>query len=118
VLDFLSGTERRWDTIFSCWGAAFFIDPEVLLPLVLPRLNPGGLFAFSSVEPLAPCFGPQIVYGNGYRGQRLAIVRWMLSCDQWTRALERHGFTGIDVQVLPGPQDDLVGTLMGRGHAP
>jgi len=118
VLAFLATTGRFWDCIYSDWGAAFFIDPEVLLPLVLARLTPGGLFAFSSVEPLPPCYGPQILYGNGYRGHALAIVRWMLSPDQWTQALQQHGFEHIDVHVLPGPDGDLVGTLMGRGYAP
>lgn len=118
VLDYLATTTTRWDCIFSNWGAAFFTDPDVLLPLVLPRLTPGGLFAFSSVEPLAPCYGPQITYGNGYRGPRLAIVRWMLSNEQWTAALARHGFRSIDIHTLPGPEEGFVGTTMGRAYAP
>jgi len=121
VVNFLASTDLHWDCVFSNWGAALFLDPEILLPLVYPRLSPGGLFAFSAVEPLAPCFGPQIVYGNGYRGRRLAIVRWMLSVQQWTEALVRHGFDDVDVQVLPAREHGHVGTLMGRarsGHRP
>lgn len=116
VLAYLAATASTWDCVFSNWGAAWFIDPDVLLPLILSRLNPGGVFAFSCVEPLAPCFGPQIMYGNGYRGPRLAIVRWMLSNEQWTDALERHGFVGVDVATLPGPEPEWVGTAMGRAY--
>ncbi|WP_037604332.1 class I SAM-dependent methyltransferase [Streptacidiphilus rugosus] len=118
VLDYLARTALRWDCVFSDWGAAWFIDPDVLLPLVLPRLTPGGRFAFSCVEPLAPCFGPQIVYGNGYRGEALAIVRWMLSNEQWTEALERHGFADIEVITLPGTRPGWVGTTLGTAFAP
>ncbi|WP_329576276.1 class I SAM-dependent methyltransferase [Kitasatospora sp. NBC_01250] len=118
VPDYLARTEERFDAVLSNWGAAWFIDPEVLLPLVRPRLNPGGVFAFSCVEPLAPCFGPQILYGNGYRGHRLAVVRWMLSCEDWRRVLVRHGFTNVEVEVLPGPEDDFVGTVLGRASTP
>ena len=116
VLAYLAGTDQRWDCVFSNWGAAWFIDPEILLPLILPRLNPGGLFAFSCVEPLAPCYGPQIMYGNGYRGKKLAIVRWMLSNEQWVEALGRSGFVDVEVTTLPGPEPQWVGTTMGRAH--
>ncbi|MFE9421810.1 methyltransferase domain-containing protein [Kitasatospora sp. NPDC006697] len=117
VIDFLSAAHTRWDCVFSNWGAAFFIDPDILLPLVRTHLTPGGLFAFSAVEPLAPCYGPQILYGNGYRGPRLAVVRWMLSDAQWSESLHRHGFHTIEVQTLPGPEPDLVGTVLGRARA-
>ncbi|WP_042415204.1 class I SAM-dependent methyltransferase [Streptacidiphilus anmyonensis] len=117
VLHYLARTDQRWDCVFSNWGAAFFIDPEILLPLVLPRLNPGGLFAFSHVEPLAPCFGPQIKYGNGYRGEKLAIVRWMPSNEQWTELLDRHGFANVEVTTLPGKEAGWVGTTLGRAYA-
>lgn len=116
VIDFLASTDTRWDCVFSNWGAALFTDPEILLPLIRPRLNSGGLFAFSAVEPLAPCFGPQIIYGNGYRGLRLPIVRWMLSVKQWTEALPRHGFDNVDVYILPAPKEGHVGTLLGRAY--
>ncbi len=117
VVAFLASTDLHWDCVFSNWGAALFIDPEILLPLVRPRLSPGGQFAFSAVEPLAPCFGPQIVYGNGYRGRRLAIVRWMLNVQQWSEMLARHGFDDVDVQILPSKEEGHVGTLLGRARA-
>jgi SAM-dependent methyltransferase len=118
VLNYLAQTDRQWDCVFSNWGAAWFIDPEILLPLVLPRLEPGGVFAFSCVDPLPPCFGPQILYGNGYRGEALAVVRWMLSNEQWTEALERHGFVDVEVTTLSGPEPGWVGTTMGRAYRP
>ncbi|HTJ68166.1 MAG TPA: class I SAM-dependent methyltransferase [Actinospica sp.] len=118
VVSFLAETDSRWDCVFSNWGAALFVDPEVLVPLVHARLNPGGLFAFSAVEPLAPCFGPQIKYGNGYRGLRLPIVRWMLSVQQWTEVLARHDFDELDVHILPAPTEGHVGTLLGRARTP
>lgn len=102
--------------IFSNWDASFFVDPEILLPLVLPRLTLGGMFAWSSVEPLAPGYGPQILYGNGYRGRRLPIVRWIPSNSQWRQVLTRHGFVDVEVTTLPAPQEDWVGTTMGRAR--
>jgi SAM-dependent methyltransferase len=116
VSAYLSETHRTWDAVFSDWGAMFFIDPAVLLPLILPRLSPGGLLAFSCVEPLHPGYGPQVIYGNGYRGRRLAVVRWMLSPTQWTDTLDQHGFTDIAVHILPAQHADHVGTLMGRAR--
>ena len=112
----LAESRQQWDAVFSDWGASFFIDPEILLPLILPRLNPGGVLAFSCVEALHPGYGPQVLYGNGYRGRRLAVVRWMFPPAQWIDALERHGYVNIDVRILPAVNDDHVGTLMGRAY--
>ena len=118
VLDYLAETDRRWELIFSDWGAVFFIDPQLLLPLIIRRLAPGGLLAFSCVEALHPCYGPQVLYGNGYRGKALPIVRWMYTPEQWARMLEHHGYVGIDVTILPAGQAGHVGTLMGRAYRP
>jgi SAM-dependent methyltransferase len=116
VTAYLAESRQQWDAVFSDWGAMFFIDPEILLPLILPRLNPGGVLAFSCVEALYPGYGPQMLYGNGYRGRRLAVVRWMFPPAQWIDALEGHGYVDIDVRILPAVNDDHVGTLMGRAY--
>lgn len=42
MVEFLRASEQRWDTIYSVWGAAWFSNPNVLLPLVRGRLEPGG----------------------------------------------------------------------------
>jgi SAM-dependent methyltransferase len=47
VLSFLATTNRRWDAIYSIWGAFWFTDPAALLPAVLDRLVHGGRLVFS-----------------------------------------------------------------------
>ncbi|SER77986.1 Methyltransferase domain-containing protein [Lentzea xinjiangensis] len=47
VVDFLTETDADFDVIISIFGATWFTDPAVLLPLVLRRLVPGGLLVFS-----------------------------------------------------------------------
>jgi len=118
VLEFLAGTKDTWDTIVSNWGAGMFCDPILLLPHLVPRLASGGVYVFSHVEPLAPGYGPQVLYGNGYRGRRVPVVRWLYSPEQWERMLLRAGFSKVEVEVLPGPTPDHVGTVIGRAWTP
>src|SRR5438309_8958300 len=42
VLEFLAGDGQRWDAIYSIWGALWFTDPRLLLPLVHNRLAARG----------------------------------------------------------------------------
>lgn len=62
AVDFLAGTGERFDVVYSIFGATWFVDPDVLLPLVWRRLTPGGVLAFSHLPPAdaphvgrAPC---------------------------------------------------------------
>jgi SAM-dependent methyltransferase len=115
--DFLEATDTTYDAVYSVWGAVWFTDPERLFPLVRKRLNPGGVFAFSQAEPLEGFYGPEGMYGNGFNGPRLTVVRWSHSPEQWADLLKRHGFTDIDAHVLAAPDPRDVGTLMLRATA-
>ncbi|QMU68346.1 trans-aconitate 2-methyltransferase [Streptacidiphilus sp. P02-A3a] len=116
--DFLEATDIKYDAVYSVWGAVWFTDPERLFPLVRARLNPGGVFAFSHAEPLEGFYGPEGMYGNGFNGPRLTVVRWSYSPEQWSDLLKREGFTDIDAHVLSAPDPQDVATLMVRAYAP
>ncbi|MFE7461826.1 class I SAM-dependent methyltransferase [Streptomyces sp. NPDC057554] len=47
ALAYLEDTFTIFDAIYSVFGAAWFTDPGLLLPIVRARLKPGGVFAFS-----------------------------------------------------------------------
>lgn len=116
--DYLSGSPSTFDAVYSRWGAVWFTDPEELVPLVVRRLNPGGVFAFSQAEPIEGYYGPQAMYGNGLSGRRLTVLRWSFSPGMWTDVLRSSGFTSVEARVLPAPEPDHVGTLMVRAKAP
>jgi SAM-dependent methyltransferase len=115
---YLESTEASYDAIYSVWGAAWFTDPEQLFPLVRRRLTPGGVFAFAHAEPLDGIYGPEGMYGNGFNGPKLTVLRWSYAPEQWTDLLKRHGFTGVDASILEAPDPRDVGTLMVRAYAP
>ena len=115
---YLAITTQRFDAIYSVWGAAWFTDPDLLFPLVRARLNPGGIFAFAHAEPLEGLYGPEGMYGNGFNGPKLTVLRWSHSPEQWADLLKRHGYTDIDAGILTAPDPDHVGTLMIRAHTP
>ncbi|MFC1407001.1 MULTISPECIES: trans-aconitate 2-methyltransferase [Streptacidiphilus] len=115
---YLDTTQQRFDAIYSVWGAAWFTDPDLLFPLVRSRLNSGGVFAFAHAEPLEGLYGPEGMYGNGFNGPKLTVLRWSHSPEQWTDLLKRHDFADIDAGILPAPDPDHVGTLMVRAYAP
>lgn len=116
--EYLARTTASFDAVYSIWGAVWFTDPELLVPLVARRLRPGGVFAFSQAEPIEGFYGPQAMYGNGLSGRRLPVLRWSYSPGVWADLLERNGFTGVEADVLPAPEPDNVGTLMVRAKAP
>ncbi len=115
---YLQTDNARYDAVYSVWGAVWFTDPEQLFPLVRARLNPGGVFAFSQAEPLEGFYGPEGMYGNGFNGPRLTVVRWSYAPEQWSDLLKRHGFSGIEAHILSAPDPRDVGTLMVRAAAP
>ncbi|PJE96924.1 class I SAM-dependent methyltransferase [Streptomyces carminius] len=116
--DHLRSTEAAYDAIFSVWGALWFTDPEELVPLIARRLIPGGVLAFSQAEPIEGHHGPQPMYGNGFAGRKLTVVRWSYGPGWWADLLKRNGFTDIDAQVLPAPDPGDVGTLLVRARTP
>ncbi|GAB3501732.1 class I SAM-dependent methyltransferase [Amycolatopsis cihanbeyliensis] len=113
VLDFLITTNRRWDAIYSIWGAVWFTDPNVLLPAVLDRLAPGGRLVFSHAPHIPDTTTGAIgMWAAGYTGAQVAMARWSYHPDQWTELLTRHGYTEVHARVLPAPDPANVGTLL------
>ncbi|WP_245929142.1 class I SAM-dependent methyltransferase [Murinocardiopsis flavida] len=37
--DYLASAERQWEAVYSIWGALWFTDPDILLPLIRNRLR-------------------------------------------------------------------------------
>ncbi|MFE1101972.1 class I SAM-dependent methyltransferase [Nocardiopsis alba] len=116
VIEFLGATEQRWDAIYSVWGAVWFTDPHVLLPLVHDRLAPGGRLVFSHAEPVPGSSGPQGMYGGGFRGRRVWLYQWAAAPQEWEELLCSAGFDRPRVWVEAAPEADHVGTLIGVAH--
>ncbi|MFF3691026.1 class I SAM-dependent methyltransferase [Streptomyces sp. NPDC002187] len=102
------------DAIYSVWGAVWFTDPELLLPLIAKRLARGGIFAFSQAEPTPGAYGPQPMRGKWLEGREreLTVLRWQYTPDAWADLLKRHGFTEVDATVLAAPEAGKLGTLI------
>ncbi|MET9062959.1 class I SAM-dependent methyltransferase [Streptomyces antibioticus] len=117
---FLAEDSRQWDTIYSTWGAVWFTDPEHLFPLILKRLSPGGIFAFSHRAPITGQHGAQKMGGTWLegRGAELTVYRWQYTAQQWADILKRHGFTGIDADTLAHRDPAKLGTLIVRAWNP
>lgn len=118
VLDYLATTDRRWDAVYSSWGALWFTDPEQLLPLVHNRLTPGGRLVFSHAPPVPGAYGPQGMYGGGFNGRQIWLYQWAYEPDAWAEILTRHGFHTTHARVHPAPQADHVGTLIVQAQRP
>ncbi|MFE1394739.1 class I SAM-dependent methyltransferase [Nocardiopsis alba] len=116
VIEFLGATEQRWDAIYSVWGAVWFTDPHVLLPLVHDRLAPGGRLVFSHAEPVPGSSGPQGMYGGGFQGRRVWLYQWAAAPQEWEELLCSAGFDRPRVWVEAAPEADHVGTLIGVAH--
>ncbi|WP_316248240.1 class I SAM-dependent methyltransferase [Streptomyces sp. TRM49041] len=115
---FLEEDHRLFDAVYSTWGAVWFTDPEELFPRVAERLTPGGTFAFSHREPINGQYGAQKLGGKWLEGREteLTVYRWQYTAAQWTNLLKRHGFTGIQAEVLPHPEAGTLGTLLVEAH--
>ncbi|WP_344969725.1 class I SAM-dependent methyltransferase [Salinactinospora qingdaonensis] len=115
---YLNDATRQWDAIYSIWGALWFTDPDVLLPLVHERLIPGGRLVFSHAPPVPGAYGVQGMYADGFRGRQVWVYRWAYEPEGWAALLRKHGYTGIEARVEPAPQPDLLGTLIATAHRP
>ncbi|MEV0407691.1 class I SAM-dependent methyltransferase [Actinoallomurus sp. NPDC050550] len=112
VVDHLIDTDRRWDAIYSIWGAVWFTDPERLLPLTRDHLTPGGKLAFSHAPAVPRSYGAQGFYAAGFTGRQVWAYRWAYEPEGWTEILRRHGFVDICARVEPAPDPDHIGTLI------
>jgi SAM-dependent methyltransferase len=113
VAEFLGGTTRSWEAVYSIWGAAWFTDPAVLFPLVYDRLEPGGRFVFSHAPAVPGSYGVQGMYGAGFNGRRVWVYRWAYELGQWEEMLAALGFTRVRVWEETAPEPDHVGTVIG-----
>jgi len=109
---FLTNAEQQWDVIYSIWGALWYADPAVLLPLARRRLSAGGKLVFSHAPPVPGSYGVQGIYGSGLKGRQVWIYRWAYEPETWTDLLYKSGFADVCARVEPAPDTDHVGTLI------
>ncbi|WP_369362996.1 class I SAM-dependent methyltransferase [Streptomyces sp. CG4] len=113
ALSFLATTEETYDAIYSIFGCTWFADPTQLFPLVLPRLNPGGVFAFSQPPAIPGAYGPQGMYKGGFAGRPVYMYRYSYTPRKWRNLLLRYGFQRAGVKVIEAPTKGHIGTLFG-----
>jgi SAM-dependent methyltransferase len=118
AIRFLEETGEHFDAIYSVFGAAWFTNPEHLLPVIRERLKPGGVFAFSQRPAIEGCYGCQASYITRTEDEDpLVVKRWDYEPDRWTAILREHGFTVAVARVLPAPPGQRrVGTLLVRAQ--
>lgn len=119
ALEFLEKWPTPFDAIYSVFGAAYFTDPDLMLPAVYSRLRPGGVFAMSQNPAVEGCYGCQASFIPRGPDQDPAIVkRWDYPVDAWALLLKQHGFEEVTATVLPAPEGGTrqIGTMLIRGR--
>ncbi|WP_128380499.1 class I SAM-dependent methyltransferase [Streptomyces cavernae] len=119
AVEFLRRTDDEYDAVFSVYGALWFTDPDVLLPVVRERLRPGGALVFSQRPAVEGCYGCQASYiPRGEDEDPLVVKRWDFEPDVWESLLKEHGFTDVQAEVLAAPPGRRkVGTLIVQARA-
>jgi len=100
AVTFLAEPGETFDVVYSIFGAVWFTDPAILLPLVRNRMRAGGVFAFSHL----PAAEASVVTGP-------AVSKWNYPAEQWEQMLTAAGFTG-DATVIAAPAGAEIGTLV------
>ncbi|MGI5405227.1 class I SAM-dependent methyltransferase [Streptomyces chartreusis] len=118
VLSFLATTGETYDAIYSIFGCAWFANPMRLLPLVLDRLNSGGVFAFSHPPAIPGAYGPQGMYKSGFAGKPVYTYRYSYTPPKWRNLLLEYGFQRAGVKVIDAPTEGHIGTLLGIAVRP
>jgi SAM-dependent methyltransferase len=103
VVDYLTKVPRQFDIVYSIFGAVWFTDPEILLPLVFDRLTAGGMFVFTQL-PAEP--SPV--------GRDRLIRKWNHPAEQWVSVLVDAGFGRVSAEIIPPPEAGQDGTLLVR----
>lgn len=103
---FLNETDETFDVVLSIFGAVWFVDPDILLPLIRSRMTPGGILAFSHLPP-----------GNQGPKPVKAGLRHDRTPDEWSRLLTGYGFSGVNVSLIDPPEGGVVGTMLVRAFA-
>ncbi|MFI5546926.1 class I SAM-dependent methyltransferase [Streptomyces sp. NPDC051815] len=111
--DFLAECEAEFDSVYSVFGAVWFTDPAVLLPLVRRALKPGGRFVFSHLPPSGECPGPHEYDMYGPDEELLPVTRWCYRPYMWEEKLLAAGFSSAGGRRLPCPAgQETIGTLI------
>lgn len=112
VISYLTEVDRTWNTVYSVWGAVWFTEPELLLPLIAKRLAPGGRLVFAQAEPTG-ISGPQQMRGHWLDDHPEAtVLRWQYRPQEWTRLLRQAGFETMEARVVAAPESGKLGTLV------
>ncbi|WP_052848319.1 class I SAM-dependent methyltransferase [Streptomyces avicenniae] len=120
ALTHLADTPTTFDAVYSVFGAAWFTDPGLLLPLVQARLKPGGVLAFSQRPPIDGCYGCQASYiPRGPDEDPAVVKRWDYEPDVWGLTLKEFGYVEVSASVIaPPPGSRRTGTLFVRCVSP
>jgi SAM-dependent methyltransferase len=102
AVDFFRSVSMRFDIVYSIFGAVWFTDPAILLPLVHDRMTPGGVFAFAQLPVTEPVTGARV------------IRKWNHSAERWADVLSKYGFGEVEAEIVEPPAGERVGTLLVR----
>ena len=105
AVDFLAEADETFDVVCSIFGAVWFADPAVLLPLIRRRMTIGGVFAFSHL----PATETGVVAGR-------AVSKWNYRVEQWEQILATTGFMAA-ADIVAAPAAGEIGTLLVRAVA-
>ena len=105
--DYLTTTTDVFAVVYSIFGAVWFTDPALLLPLVHRRLTSGGILAFSHLPPTE----------RQRRSSPRSVTTWDYPPGRWVRMLTATGFDSVTAEVIPAPTTGT-GTLLVRALAP
>ena len=94
AVEFLTAAGPVFDAIYSVYGAAWFTDPELLVPAAFAALRPGGLFLCSHADMDPP-------RGRVTLDSAPDIHRWDLSPRSWRMLLRANGFREVGMTLLP-----------------
>ena len=97
ALHYLHACAEQFDAICSVFGAVGLVAPELLLPPIAQRLEPGGTLAFSVPHPQRDGHRPSI--DDRPRrdivrlpdGARLPVARWDFDATRWEKHLNHAG---------------------------
>ena len=117
VLEHLRDSPETYDAIYSIFGAVWFTDPAKLFPLIVERLNPGGVLVFSHPPAIPGAYGAQGMYKGGFAGKAMFTYRYSYTPRKWRNLLLKAGFRTAEAQVLDAPEPGHIGTLLVRAAA-
>ncbi|UUV32306.1 class I SAM-dependent methyltransferase [Amycolatopsis roodepoortensis] len=118
VLEFLTASGRSWDVIYSIWGAIWFLDPAVVLPLLRERLTRGGKLVFAHAPPVPGAYGIQGTYGAPFSAEPQWVYRWSYEPEMWAELLHDNGFRTLHARVEAAPDPGKLGTLIVEAERP